>query len=492
MRFLFVILPLIFANFAYAGELKLRIAADVLTNPTTTLEGNVAKTILYEADNGTFIGGTVYSASLGNAGGLFIGGFELGQKFKFGDGYFAEAAVFFGGGGGAAVVGGDGLLVRPRVNVGATIGGYELAIGAAYMHVTGSKISSPAVEFSISRPLNWLYEDGHIQTCATCSVKALSDFAMIDSINASYKNYIPLHDLAVGKRSGVKLKTMQLAGAGVVFNMDHMWGKGWQSFINAHGAMGGDGEGYAEIEVGGRYGYNLTDWMNIYADVAIGFAGGGDVATGGGLIFTANVGAKWRIFGTTDLQASIGYIAAAGGGFHAISPGIKISTPLGGHKSSGFEASNLNPTHWSITAGYSVIPEHANMRYPHDKDTGFLGFTDFKADIFFNDNFYMTGQALSITEGGAGGFAIGLVGVGAKMAVTDKIDVSAELLMGAAAGGAINVKGGLVASAQVDLDYKLNEKLSLTSNFGWIKAVKGGLNGPMFGAGVKFHLTSFR
>ncbi|NRA87886.1 MAG: hypothetical protein HRU28_10950, partial [Rhizobiales bacterium] len=81
MRLFYLFIFIFFANIAHADEgLKLRIAADILTNPKTALEGNVAKTILYENADGTFFGGTVYSAALGDAGGLFIGGFEVGQN----------------------------------------------------------------------------------------------------------------------------------------------------------------------------------------------------------------------------------------------------------------------------------------------------------------------------------------------------------------------------------------------------------------------------
>ncbi|MCJ8324049.1 MAG: hypothetical protein HRU29_15100 [Rhizobiales bacterium] len=490
-RLITIITALIFSlsiSATYADELKFRIAADALTDPKTALEGNVAKSILYQTDDGAFFGGTIYSAALGNAGGLFIGGFEVGQQIELGADYFAEAAVFFGGGGGAGIVGGDGMLIRPRLNIGRKFGKYEISVGASYMHVTGSNISSPVFELAIASPLDWLLADGHIDGCADCKIVALSPFVSLEQIGASYKSYIPLTNLAPGKRSGGTLKTMQLAGAGLVLNMDNMWGQGWQSFINAHGAMGGDGEGYAEIIVGGRYGFDVTDWLNIYADAGIGFAGGGDVDTGGGAVFATNIGAKWRIFGTADIEASVGYIGALGGGFHALVPAIKIGLPLG--SGGQVDVNNLNASHWSITTGYSIIPEHAGMR--SDGDTGVLGLTDFKGDLYLSDNFYMTGQAMSVTTGMAGGFAIGLVGGGASLPITDRISLSAELLLGAAAGGGIIVNGGLVAAAQLDVDYKLNENMSLTANAGWIKAVKGGLNGPLLGAGLKFHFTSFR
>lgn len=495
MRILKLVVLCFFVSHLYvvgvaAEGLKMRISSDVLTNPTTALEGTLTKTILYENENGTYFGGTVYSASLGNAGGLFIGGFEVGQKFNLGSDTFIDAALFFGGGGGAGIVGGDGLLIRPRVNIGHKFGDYELSVGAAYMHVTGSNISSPAIEFSMSRSLNWLLGSGHTGSCDSCKITTGSPIVTIDSVSGNFKNFIPLTNLAVGKRNGEKLKQMQLVGADLVLNMDQMWGKGWKSYINVYGAMGGDGEGYAEISVGGRYGYDVTDWLNVYAEAGIGFGGGGHVNTGAGAIVNTGVGAKWRVFGIVDLETSLGFTAALGGGFYAISPAVKLSLPFGNGPSVDY--ANLNPTHWSLTTGYSIIPEHSTMRYPFDPDTGFLGLTDFKIDLFATDNFYFTGQALSVTTGGAGGFAMGLAGGGITMPITDKIDVSAEILIGAAAGGAINVQGGLVAVGQLDLDYKLTDSMSLTSNLGWIKAVNGGLNGPMLGAGLKFHFTSFR
>ncbi len=472
-----------------AGELKFRISTDILAQPKTILEGNVGKTIFYEFDNGLFLGGTIYSAALGNAGGLFIGGYEIGQKYYFNQNNFVEAALFYGGGGGAGVVGGDGMLLRPRVMIGQKVGDFEISAGAAYMHVTGSKISSPAFEFSISRAINPLSAAGHVGVCGHCVRVSRSPYVSVQSVGASFKSYIPA--LGTKKRSGLPLEQFYLAGAGININMDHMWGKGWESFITASGAMGGDGEGYAEVLVGGRYGYDF-DWTNIYADLAVGLAGGGDVDTGGGVIVAANIGANWRIFGSAELEASIGYVAGISGGFQALVPSIKLSAPLGFAGGTAGSDGDYKPTHWSVSTGYSIIPEHKNMRYAHDKDTGFLGLTDFRGDLLIGNGFYMTGHALSVTTGGAGGFAIGLVGIGATLPIAEKIDLSGELLIGAAAGGAINVRGGLVTSAQLDLDYKLNETVSLTSNLGWIKAVKGGLNGVTVGVGVKLHFTSFR
>ncbi len=488
LKYFFVSCLILFSTVANAGMLKMRISADILHKPDTVLEGNIGKTILYENANGSFFGGTVYSAFLGDAGGLFIGGFEVGQKISVGNNNFIEAAVFFGGGGGAGVVGGDGMLLRPRLMVGQKFGKYELSVGGGYMNVTGSNISSPFIEIAMSQPLNWLLENGHVSKCTGCKLASGSKFVTIESVGASFKNYIPITKLAPGKRSGRTLKPFYLAGSTINLNMQNMWGEGWQSFISASGAMAGDAEGYAEVLIGGQYGYNVADWARIYADAAVGFAGGGDVDTGGGTIVAANIGARWKIFNTVELETSIGYVAALSGGFYAVVPSVKLNLPLGAFDKDG----QLNATNWSITTGYSIIPEHENMRYPHDTDRGFLGLTDFKADLYVTDNIYMTGQALSVTQGGAGGFAIGLVGVGATMALTEKIDVSAELLLGAAAGGAINVNGGLVGSAQLDVDYKLNDSLSLTSNFGWIKAIKGGMNGPLIGAGVKFNFSSFR
>lgn len=482
-----------------ADQLLFRFSGDYLTDQTTTLHGNVGTSLLYRFDDGLSLGGTIYSAAFGDAGGLFIGGYEVGQQFVFTDNLFIEGSIFFGGGGGAEIVPGDGMLIRPRLMFGKKVGLYEFSLGASYMHVTGSDISSPVIEFAVTHPFELLYSQGHSNHCSSCLNTLDSESISLHTVKAVYKNYIPLTDKAAGNRDGSTIQTMQLAGVQFEFDMKETWGEGWYSYLAPAGAMDGDGEGYAEFFVGGKYLNNIHFLSNpnidFFVEAGIGFAGGGDVDTGGGLMASTHAGIQWRLLNRLTLDTGIGYVGALEGGYHAWVPTIKLGLDLGSsHQNMDINyirTTNLNPTLWTVSTGYSVIADHDTLRYPSESDTGNIGMVDVKADIMLSKNYYATGQAYTVTSGGAGGFAMGLLGIGSMIDISKNWRISAEGLAGAAAGGAINVEGGLVLSGQMDLDYSLTEDLTLSSNIGWIKSVKGGLNGPMIGLGLKFSFTTF-
>ena len=490
-----MVLGLSLSPLVNADQFLFRLSGDYLTNQTTTLHGNVGTSLLYRLDSGLSFSGTIYSAALGDAGGLFIGGYEVGQQFLLTDNLFIESSLFFGGGGGAAIVPGDGMLIRPRLMFGKKVGRYELSLGASYMHVTGSEISSPVIEFAVSHPLDILHTREHSARCLSCSNIFTSNYVSLNTVKAVYKDYIPLSSKAAGNRDGSDIQTMHIAGAQFEFDMKAVWGEGWMSYLAPGGAMGGDGEGYAEFFAGGKYeshqDFLSTKKINFFAEAGIGFAGGGDVDTGGGAMVSAHTGIQWKVFNGLTLETGIGYVGAIEGGYHAWVPAVRLGIDLGyPHKNTG-RIADLNPTSWVISTGYSMILDHETLRYVTESDTGNIGMVDVKADIMFNKHYYVTGQAYTVTSGDAGGFAIGLLGVGTTIDINRYWQLSAEALAGAAAGGAVNVEGGLVVSGQMDLDYNVTDDLSLSTNLGWIKSVEGGLNGPMVGLGVKFNFTTF-
>jgi hypothetical protein len=63
-----------------------------------------------------------------------------------------------------------------------------------------------------------------------------------------------------------------------------------------------------------------------------------------------------------------------------------------------------------------------------------------------NPSLYTTGQALSAVDGRAGGFSMGLVGLGLNTATSQGgWSTGVEALLGAAGGGGVNTQGGAVA-----------------------------------------------
>ncbi len=95
-----------------------RMGIDRLETNASTMQGGVTWSLLRPLSDGYYIGGSVYSAALGNAGGLYIGGIEFGRSISLNQSYFMDGSFFVGGGGGAAQVPGDGLTTRARLAMG--------------------------------------------------------------------------------------------------------------------------------------------------------------------------------------------------------------------------------------------------------------------------------------------------------------------------------------------------------------------------------------
>lgn len=111
--------------------------------------------------------------------------------------------------------------------------------------------------------------------------------------------------------------------------------------------------------------------------------------------------------------------------------------------------------------------------------------------MFLLKNTYLTGQAYTAFSGDAGGFQMGLVGIGYRRAVSEEISLSTEVLLGSAAGAGVNARGGLVAGYKVEADYSLTDAASVTLGLGQLQTLRsGGLHPSTVSLGLKFPITT--
>jgi hypothetical protein len=91
-----------------------------------------------------------------------------------------------------------------------------------------------------------------------------------------------------------------------------------------------------------------------------------------------------------------------------------------------------------------------------------------------NDDTYLTGQALAAYQGEAGGYAVGLVGIGREYKVNNNLNLFAEVNAGVAGGGGINTGGGAIVQPMLGLNYNITPNFSLQTSIGKLKAIKDG------------------
>lgn len=450
----------------YAEQVEFRYSLDTFSKKNTPLEGLQSITVLREIGPGLHFGQSLYSASAGDAGGLFVGGFELLKRWHINDRTSLEFGGFIGGGGGAAVVPGDGLMARTHLTLKRRLfGGVAGLVGLSYIDISGSGVSTPTLSFGISRDVDFAFAPGHDAQP--------SQGRVVRAVKPIIKQFHPQGSL---QRSGAPLGTMTLIGFEASFAASPNARS--ETFIQATGAVAGDGEGYADIQAGYRW-RTSTDGISAFAEVAAGFGGGGDVDTGGGFIATVGGGITVPLF--TGFEAEIGAQAttALDGDFTAISPFIRASLSFGDPVRPYGQARN-----WQLSLGISQQQPNDEFRKPGVSATAAPVLAESSLDLFLSDRFYFTGNAQTVMAGDAGGYAVGLLGLGYTIPLNDHWSISAEGHLGAAGGGGVDTGGGLVGAGRVELDYWLSDQTALSAGIGLMRSLRGGGASP-----TTFHLS---
>lgn len=441
---------------AQAEPIEFRYGLDVFEDRSTILEGLQSIGAFREVGPGLHFGHVLYSAALGDAGGLYIGGFELHKRISLGPRTELEFGGFIGGGGGAALVSGDGLMTRLHVGVKQRLTDTVAATaGLAHIEISGSPVSSSAVYFGVSRDVDFAF--------GTPSSGSARGGRTLVAVKPIIKQYLPQDNL---QRSGTPLQDMTLVGFEATFAASPE--ARLQSFIQTTGAVAGDGEGFADIQGGLRWS-TAPRGLRAFGEVAAGFGGGGDVDTGGGVIGSVGAGVVLPVARGFEIEAGTQFTAALEGDFQAIAPFLRASLRFGERASEPYG----DQRNWQLTLG--VTSQQANDTYRNPGVTADASplLTESSIDLFLTDRTYLTGNAQTVIDGDAGGYALGALGLGYQIPLGDNWGLSFEGLVGAAGGGGVDTNGGLVGLVKVEADYWFKDNLAISAGVGHMRPLRG-------------------
>lgn len=462
---------------SHAAPIEFRYGLDVFSKRQGTLEAFHSISAMREIGNNLHFGQTLYSAAAGDAGGLFVGGFELAKRWQIGGKTQLELGGFIGGGGGAALVGGDGLMTRANISLRRHLfGNVSGSLGVSYINIAGSPISTSALSFGLSRDTNFAFTGGHVDS-------GVNEGRVMRAVKPLVKQFHPSGNRT---RSGRTLGTMTLVGFEASFASSPTARN--ETFIQTTGAVAGDGEGYADIQFGYRW-KTAASGLRAFAEVAAGFGGGGDVDTGGGLLATVGAGVAVPVLRGIELEFGAQATSALDGDLTALSPYVRTSLSFGGKKSRPYETARQ----WQFSMGLTSQSPNRGYRKPGVTATAPTVLIESSADLFVGKHLYLTGNAQTVAGGHAGGYAIGLMGLGYEIPLSNRWTVSVEGMLGAAGGGGIQTNGGLVAAAKVELDYAINDKLAISAGVGKMETLRGvgGAKPVTFHLGLKTRFTTF-
>ena len=432
----------------------------------------------YDRLNPWLYGGiTLYGAASGRRGGFFTGGYTLGVERELTDSLLLDAGGYIGAGGGGSAAQGGGLHIRPHIGLKYDFGWNTLGLNYVYVDFPNGDISSDAIalslEFPFSSPIfNWESDGQTVVDHFGAEWRNVSRHR--SHLAARVRSYYP--DSGSKKTTGESLdESLGLVGVEYSYFFDENF---FATFETAGAVSGGVG-GYAELLAGLGYRLPLTkdDRLALLPSVTIGGAGGGEVETGGGFVTRANFGLEYRLSPQISLIMDGGYFTAPDGDYDTSYAGLNLAYVMETFAQDQ-KGTLLKETEIIQTTKWRFRPAHqwyfeAQRRGGSSKDMQLLGG---KLDWMGGDWWYLTGQALSAYEGGAGGYSEGHWGVGVFSPSWNSWQLYGEMLIGAGGGGGVDSGSALLYKPSVGLEYKLNEDFSFQTGIGKVISNNGNLD----------------
>lgn len=446
-----------------------------------------------------YAGFGVYGAVAGDRGGFFTGGIVTGTRQPLAGPLSVDAGLFLGGGGGRSAMQGGGLMVRPHLGLLFAFEHLRLGLEYGLVSFPNGDITSRHAALIVDIPFDALrVTSEHPEDLAGIlerASRAANREVMFDReyFAARYHVYSP----AGGTMNvdGVsRTGTIQATG----FEYGRALGEMTYLFVETSGAAGGKADGFAEVLFGGGLRVPLfTRALALDGRISAGAAGGGSVDTGGGGLAKASLGLKLDTGSGISIDARAGYAESAGE-FRArtVELGLSYRLDAAAFGRSGMTGGpapdDLRITSWRTRlACQQYTSLDASMRKGRGGST--ISLLGTKIDLFPDrGSFYLTGQAHSAFAGEAGGYAIGLMGVGylSEPVSGTGVRLFAEALGGAAGGGGIDVGGGAVVQPAIGLLYDMSRSTGIEAYVGRINAVGGNLDSTTIGVGVVYRFST--
>lgn len=463
---------------------RYRISFDTLTLPGDEKMSLVGANYILLLNKNIYAGLACYGSVTGRRGGFFTGGVESGLYFPVAKAWSLYAGFFAGGGGGGGAPQGGGLMLRPHLDLLYGYGGYRLGLGINHVSFPNGDINSTQLGFVLEKDFDALFS---VPPDQSDNVKDIKTWLARGYGFAYKERSFSVEVLAYKPFSGTRdtQGRIQDGSMGVVgVELQQFTKDDYYLSLATHGAMNGDVDGFAQVIAGVGKRYMLSGGHAITVGLKFGAAGGGGVDTGGG--FVAGLEAGWSLPLSQSLQLVIkpGLLTAPNGDFSAYTLGVATSYQYRGiglvkdGKGSGnLKKISVRKWRWRL-ANQSYLPYGDTKRKGGGEDERRIDLIGLMTDVMLSEHTYLTYKALGAYNGGAGGYAVGLIGIGRRYPLTgdERLTLEGELAVGAGGGGGLETGQGFIIQPMVALGYKITRGLAAEFGLGLLEAPTGSFN----------------
>lgn len=456
---------------------EFRLGFETVTLPGDEAMGLVGGTYLLEILPDFYAGPAAYGALTGERGGLYTGGLEAAWRKPLWRGLEMQAGYYAGGGGGGAAAQGGGLMLRPHVDLLWRFGRQRAGLSWSQVRFANGQIDSQQLG------VVWSVDDRFFHTAADrIGSTGLFDQrggAGMDRLGVTLGVYRPFPgvvDVSGAPAAG------NIGTAG--FRMEQYLTPNWLWGVESAGAIHGGADGFAEVL--GTLAWEtpvLGERLHLGARGALGMGGGGRVNAGGGLFAKAGLYARADLGRHHYVSFDGGVAVSPDGEFRARYGSVLLGMMLDQPRFPLGAASPGLVDGWQ----WSGSMQHYRAAQRYGRPAQSLQAIGFKIDRQLGSGFYLSGQAHSALAGDAGGYSVGLVGLGWETPPTAwGMSVGAEALAGAAGGGGIDTQGGAITQPMLFVAQNLSEGQRLRLGAGRVTSRKGQLDSTVFDVSLSF------
>lgn len=443
--------------------------------------------------NWLYTGAGMHAAIVGDQGGLFTLGVNLGVNTKIYKNLYFDANVHFGGGGGfRSLVNGGGILYP---NIGLQYKKKNYSFGVQYGHVnffTGI-IKNDNISFFVEIPsvlrrasyadaqkeftVNDNSEDEVWKKPAVKSVQQVTFdyfFPVGDSRKDASQNFVPIDN------------TLSVIG----FEYQRFLNENTFVYVHTDAMYGGLVAGFMDLFFGVGKNVVETKSVNLFGKFGIG-AAGGRIFPENGLTIYPSVGADVKITDKFGVSVHGGYHRSVGGTFEAYTAGFSLKYyGLSGGASDPFtkeKVTKIKTQGLRVGVQNQTYFDVAKFGIP-DSDLQLIAI---KINYDITKRFYVAGEASFAYEGRSGGYAHGLFGLGIKSNrfLNDKISTFFEMGLGVAGGGRVDSGEGVLVRPTAGFNYHINNDFSINVSGGQMVSPYGNVNSTNINIGLTYGLS---
>jgi hypothetical protein len=410
-----------------------------------------------------YTGLSIYSAAVGKEGGFFTLGYNAGVNYPLLGNTNLNAGFFLGGGGGSsATFPGSGLMLRSHISVEQHYKNITLGVGIARTDFPDTLNAAYAKDYHA-------FVSVSVKNDIWQSVKR-SDYSNIMPFNGNFYTlritpsfmYYKIDDKPVKRAeiySGAAAYQPNMSLLGI--QVEKFLTNGLYLGVEAYGA-GKNAAGYAAIHSSLGYKLALFKYLNWENKLIVGFAGDGNIDTGGGLILQPMTGISIPFTKSLSLKTMVGRIYAPQGKFSSTTLDVGLSwQAIKPNATTGifsFSDKKYEFFPWRISTGVKTY--FVKNSIPQS----LLGF---ELSMPINNYFDLNGNTYWAFAGNIGSYAEGMFGIKAhtKPLTSYKITPMINTEIGVAGGGHITIDGYLLQTTA---------GFSISSGLGFDVAVSGG------------------